>query len=191
MHKKTENTEIDIPKDDIECWERYPKHHWVYDLSRLLDAQHIGWSPFEVPMYPQRMVNMKLLSNHEIAREHGFIYTKKLEGNRLITEIYIVKGEIKFIRHIDPNSVHELDLLVGELELRLNAFVILHFQKFTGVITTETYGNEIFKVQLRPHSELGLVINSELVKLIRRIYKKTDITLLGLTDRVLHETLAS
>jgi hypothetical protein len=67
----------------------------------------------------------------------------------------------------------------------------LYFQKFTGVITAETYANEIFRIRLRPLIDIANETNQEVIKLIKRIYKRTDITLSGLTDRVLHETLAS
>lgn len=191
MHKKTDTVELDIPKDDIDCWERYPKHHWVYDLSRLLDAQHIGWSPYEVPMYPYREINMRLITESPVIRQSGFIYTKKPEGDHLFTEVYISKGEIKSIRHIDPNSGKELANLLGEIELRLSAFVTLHFAKFTGVITCETYGHDIFGIRLRAYSDLSLTTNTEIIKLTKRLYKRTDTPLNGLTDRILQESLAS
>lgn len=189
MHKKYETIEVDIPSDDFDCWERYPKHHWVYDLSRLMDAQGIKWSPYETDELNHKETIMHLVS-YKVAVHPGLIYIKQPTGDQLISEIYIIKGEIKFMRHID-SSGHELSSPIGQLELRLNAFVTLHFQKFTGVISVKSIGNDIFGIQLRPHSEYGLITNQELIKLIRRIYKKTDITLIGLKDRVLHETLAS
>jgi hypothetical protein len=191
MHKKTDTIELDIPRDDIDCWERYPKHHWVYDLSRLLDVQHINWSPYEVSMYPHRTLNMYLFTEQALIRQPGFIYIKFPEGDHLITEVYITKGEIKLIRHIDPKTSKELPNLIGEVELRLNAFVTLHFAKFTCVITCETHGHDIYRMQLRAHSDLSLTTNSEIIKLTKRIYKRSDVTLTGLTDRILHESLAS
>jgi hypothetical protein len=191
MQKKTDTSELDIPKDDVDCWERYPKHRWVYDLSRLLDAQHISWSPYEVSMYPYRELNMRLESELPIIRQPGFIYTKTPEGDHLTSEVYIAKGEIKLIRHLDSKTGKELPNLVGEVELRLNAFVTLHFAKFTGVITCETHGHDIYRIQLRAYSDLSLTTDSEIIKLTKRIYKRTETTLNGLTDRILHESLAS
>ena len=191
MHRRTDTQELNIPKDDIECWERYPKHHWMYDLSRLLDVQNIKWSPFEDPDLPDRELNIEMISSRAIVRQPGYIYIKKQEGPRMYTELYIVNGEIKKMRHINPETFKELDSLNGEIELRLNAFTTLHFQKFTGIITAETYANEIFRIRLRPYTSLDTETNQEITKLAKRIYKKTDIILSGLTDRVLHETLTS
>jgi len=190
MQKKTDINELDIPVDDVECWERYPKHHWVYDLSRLLDAQNIRWSPYEVEGF-EREVNMTLNTDRALIRQPGFIYMKKPEGRKLYTEVYIAKGEIKHMRHIDPETGKELAQLIGEVELRLSAFVTLYFVRFTGVITAETYSNEIHRIQLRPQSDLSQEENANIVKLAKRIYKKTEITLSGLTDRALHNELAS
>lgn len=191
MHRKLDTVELDIPRDDIECWERYPKHHWVYDLSRVLDAQNIGWSPYESASYPHRELNMCLTTADAIVQQPGFIYIKPPTEDKLITEVYIVKGEVKLMRHLSPKTGEELVGLIGEIELRLSAFVTLYFAKFTGVISCETIGHDIFRIQLRPHSDLSLTTNTEIVKLTKRIYKRSDLQLSGLTDRALHETLAS
>lgn len=190
MHKKIDTNELDIPKDDIECWERYPKHHWVYDLSRILDAQNIKWSPYEIDGL-ERELNIEMISNKPIVKQPGYIYTKRLDGRHMITETYITKGEIKLMRHVDPDSKKEIIGLIGEIDLRINAFVTLYFQKFTGVITYETYANEIFRIRLRPYIDISLEANQEVIKLVKRIYKKSDLSVIGLVDRSIHETLAS
>jgi hypothetical protein len=191
MYRKTDIQDFSIPKDDIECWDRYPKYRWMYDLSRLLDAQNIKWSPYESEILNDRELTLSLDSIKPLVRQPGYIYMKKSTGTHLITELYIIKGEIKLMRHIDPETSKELESLVGETELRLNAFSTLYFQKFTGVVTAETYSNEIYGIKLRPYTGVVSDTNQEVAKLIKRIYKKTDLTLHGLTDRSLHETLAS
>lgn len=191
MHRKTDTIDFDIPKDDIECWERYPKHRWIYEMSRLLDAQNIKWSPYAVDSLPDRELNIDMLSNRSLIRQPGYIYMKKADGRHMLTEMYITKGEIKLMRHIDPETRKELPGLIGEIELRLSAFVTLYFQKFTGTVGVESYSNEIFRMQLRPHVDISSETNQEVVKLAKRIYKKTDVTAIGLTDRAIHETLTS
>lgn len=191
MNKKVDTTELDIPIDDIDCWERYPKHRWVYDLSRLLDSQHIKWSPYETEEFAFAEPNLVLEAQRLKSRRPGFIYIKKNESPVMYTEVYITKGEIKLMRHIDPQTHTELDTIIGEIELRLNAFVAMHFSKFTGVITCRTHGNDIYRVQLRPYSELGQNTSIDIVKLTKRIYKRSDTNVNGPSDRSLRETLAS
>lgn len=190
MQKKFDTQQLDIPADDIDCWDRYPRHRWVYDLSRLLDAQNIRWSPFPV-IGMSREVNMTLESNTPVETHSADIYVRRSQGQQMLTEVYIVRGEVRHMRHINPESGEIITALVGEIELRLNAFITLHFVKFTGVITARTYGNEIHGIRLKPQSDLGQEDNIEIIKLVKRIYKRTDSTSSGLTDQTLHVSLAS
>lgn len=189
MYKKTEIYNLDIPSDDRDCWERYPKHRWVYDLSRILDAQNIKWTPFEYPG-TERELNINLQIKEPVIRQPGYIYIKKSQEDHVHTEVYIVKGEIKLMRHIDLASQQELPGLIGEIELRINAFVTLHFQKYTGVVSIETRGHNIYRVQLRPYVNLFQETNQEVIKIAKKIYKKSELDI-GLTDRVRQEILAS
>ena len=191
MNKKPETQEFNIPNDDIECWERYPKYRWVYDLSRLLDAQNIKWSPFKTDSLLDKESNMSLTSSKPVTSDTGYIYIQKPDSNFIITELYIVKGEIKLIRYIDPLTGANLSILHGDIELRLSAFVSLYFQKFTGVLTTKMISDEIYGAFLRPY--LGIIneSNQDILKLVRRIYKKPSLTFNGLADQVHQELLAT
>jgi len=190
MHKKIDIQDLDIPKDDIECWERYPKHRWIYDLSRLLDAQNIKWSPFETKNLQDLETNLNLESVKSVPYKTSHIYINRPIGNSILSEVYITKGEIKLIRHFNPMTLVEITESVGNVELRISAFVTMYFQKFIGVITTETIGNDIVSIKLRPR--LSLAPNAEAARLIKRIYKKNDsVHIIGPTDHVFHESLAS
>lgn len=195
MQKKINAHDIDHPIDDIDCWDRYPKHRWVYEASRLLDAQNIKWSPFKTDTFYYETPTMSLWStssDESLNVTSGIIYAEPPHGRHMYNEIYLSKGEIKAIRHIDPTTSKDLPDLIGEVELRINAFVALYFTKFTGVITCETFGNEIRDIKLRSHSFISSMTNTEYLKLIKRIYKKTEqIQVNGLSDRTLQEILTS
>ena len=192
MQKKIEIQDLDIPRDDIECWDRYPKHRWVYDMSRLLDAQNIKWSPFSSDALPMMVANMYLKSNLGLPYTSAYIYIEQPAGKHVLSEVYITKGEIKYLRHADNYTKKIITDDLGDVELRISAFVSIHFQKFTGVISIESIGNDIYSIILRPVPELALVANTDIAKLIKRIYKKTDlIHVTGLTDQSLREAIAS
>lgn len=189
MHKKIDTHNLNIPIDDVECWDRYPKYRWVYDLSRLLDAQNIQWSPFKRDNFADMVPNMDFESVSSIMYNTGTIFINAPIGANIITEVYIAKGDIKLIRHIDKSTAEEIQDFTGGLELRINAFVSIHFQKFTGVISVESIGNDIMAIRLRPNRDISA--DQNLVRLAKKIYKKTDLTLPGLTDQVIHESVAS
>lgn len=193
MQKKIDITQLDIPHDDIEAWDRYPKHNWVYDLSRLLDAQHIKWSPFRTDTLNDIRAVMVLdsLDPFEYKTETGFIFIKPPDGKEVISEVYITKGDIKLMRHLDRKTKIDIQEDVGEVELRLSAFNALFFQKFSGVITAISIGSDLYSIRLRPYSESALSNNPESVKLTKRIYKKHVIHLIGATHQVYHESFTS
>ena len=176
-----------IPTTDIECWNKYTAHNWVYDLSRLLDAQNIKWCPFRTEQLSQAAFNMRIrppkegtklnfnINETEDDMSPGYIYMCSPVGEHIYTEVFIVKGEIKHIRHINRETCVEIPGLVGEVELRVNAFVTLYFQKFTGVFCAETYQNNIYGISLKPHFVKDET-NSEVAKLLKKIYKKSEIS---------------
>ncbi len=173
MNKKFDINELDIPVDDIDAWNRYPKHRWVYDVPRLLETQNIKWSPFKTVSLDTEWVSMSLKSNAKIDLKPMHIFIEFPSGASSNTEVYINKGEIKLLRHIDCDQKE----IIGEIELRINAFVTLHFQKFTGVISVLSFGSDIYQIALRPHSALDINANDNVIKLIKRIYKKHEIQL--------------
>ena len=192
MHKKIEINELDIPRDDIDCWERYPKHRWVYDVSRVLDSQNIKWSPFKTNELENIIANMYLESADSVAYAPGWIYISNPFGKQILSEVYIIKGEIKHIRYTDNITKAQLTDNVGDVELRISAFVTMHFQKFTGVISVETIGSDIYSIRLKAISDLSLTIDANIAKLVKRIYKKNDLVhISGLSDHTLHESYAS
>lgn len=190
MNKKFERLELDIPLDDIDCWNRYPKHRWVYDMSRLLDSQNIKWSPFECEDLPDRELNMELLTNNTVIKQPGFIYVDLPKTHALFSEIYIIRGEIKHLKHVDAHAWSDMQSPSGALDIRLNAFVSIHFAKFTGVLSTKSYGTNIYMCKLRPWNTST---DSTTEKLIARIYRKQNnvSSSNGLSDRVLQEIVAS
>lgn len=173
MQKKIDTQDLDIPVDDIECWNRYPKYNWVYDLSRLLDAQHIKWSPFAKEDMQTLAANMFLESSNNVPYVPAYIYLVPPVGKQLIVEAYLVKGEVKHMRFADKDTKNIITESTGNAELRISAFIAIHFQKFTGVISAEIIGSNIYSIKLKPHPELALTAPI-ILKVIRRIYKKND-----------------
>lgn len=195
MTKKHERLSLDIPVDDIECWEKYPKYRWVYELTRLLDSQGISWSPYETNLHQYRALNIYLQSNSLNPRFPGFIFVQSPEENPVLAEVYVIKGEIKHVRYPELDATIHYPDISGKTELKVNAFTSIHLSKFTGVFVAEIVNDVIYRVRLRPHRDLSN--NSEIRKLLSRIYKKSSIisSVSQLSsdpsDRVLRESVAS
>ena len=135
---------------------------------------------------------MYLNSIQNVAYVPGWIFINNPAGKQVITEVFVTKGEIKYLRYFDNINKKILTENIGDIELRINAFVAIHFQKFTGVLSVETIGTDIYSIRLRPSPELALIADIEATKLLKRIYKKNDVVhITGLTDHLLHETILS
>lgn len=192
MNKRVDINDLDIPADDIDCWHRYPKYRWVYDISRLLDSQNIKWTPFNDTELGHKIPAMHFDTTKHVEYEPAYIYINQRHEELVVSEVYIIKGEIRHIRHFNATTMQQMSEDIGNVELRISAFASIHFQKFTGVISTRTFGNDIYSILLRPMSEFGLETNADIAKLIKRIYKKNDLShVSGLTDHTLHESTAS
>lgn len=191
MHKKIEIIDLDIPKDDLECWDRYPKYRWAYDKSRLFDAQGIKWSPF--PMDDLRdSTAIICLDSKNIEIDAGKIYYNKPTEPSIISELYIAKGEIKYIQYFDGKTGRTLEQITGDIEIRIIAFVSMHFQKFTGVVSVEIIGTGIYEIHLHPiNSDFALNANNDIIKIVKRIYKRNEAIVVGPTDQAFHEILTA
>lgn len=171
-----------IPSTDKEAWEQYNTLNWVYDTQRLLDAQHIKWSPFygcpfryAIPIH--HFDNEVLIIEDNPIMLVGdkipgkvFIENPGIEKHRF-TETVIVKGEIKMVIQTEDN-LSPTNSLVGEAELRIYAFVTMYFQKFSGCASFETYGNEIYATKLRPTSSMLPNYEADVPKLLKRHLKR-------------------
>jgi hypothetical protein len=162
--------ETDIPLNDIECWERYPKHRWVYDLSRLLDAQNIDWSLYKTQSLTHSAICIDIDTDIEIFPAHIFI--KEPTGDKILTELCIVKGEIKYSRSLDISSKSFVSIN-GNIELQIAAFISMYFQKYSGIISMTTIGSHIYSISLKSSALMPAETNAEVIKLLKKIYRKT------------------
>lgn len=164
-------TNVDIPLDDHTAYELYPKYNWVYSTSRLLDFQSIEWSPFSMGKLTQRLDEFPL---NKDGHEPGAIYTQEIAGDKLTTDVVIMKGELKWAAHhkIEDSNKILVDTLSGDIELRVSAMATMHFQKFAGVISVDTIGTTIVAVRLCMTADVVEQYPEDWLKRVLRIYNR-------------------
>ena len=173
---------VEIPTSHLGTWEKYPKHRWVYETSKLLDMQNIVWSPYNINPalasldsfnYGKEVKvgdSLQALTTEDFVP--GKVFVQDLTGERLTSLVAIFKGEIKWIGHKDDSNV-VLESINGDIELRISALISLHFQKFSGVITIDTLGKDIISVNLYGNKgdyNMFVAKSPDLTKHIVRIY---------------------
>lgn len=162
-----ENVEanVDIPLDDMTAYQMYPRYNWVYSTSRLLDMQNVEWSPF--PMGDLMQPHTEFPLNSDTTCQ---VYTKKLAGDTLTTDVAVLKGDIKWAAHHKGNEL--LEELRGDIELVISALTTLHFKKFAGIISVDTIGTKIVAVRLRMTTKMVEQYPEDWLKRVLRIYNR-------------------
>lgn len=161
---ETVEANVDIPLDDMTAYSMYPKYNWVYSTSRLFDMQGVEWSPFPVGNLVQ--------AHDEFPFTQGSceVYTKEITGERLSTDVAVLKGHIVWAAHHADGKV--LDDLRGDIELVISALTTLHFKKFAGIISVDTIGTKITGVRLRMSTEMVEKYPEDWLKRVLRIYNR-------------------
>ena len=158
--------DYNIPDTDKECWDRYPKFNWVYNRTKLFDAQHMPWQPFQGNNFSQELDTFTIEHN-------GCIYvpdSEELHLAPLHTEAIVQTGELKWFSHVIDSVFTEE--VIGEVDLRINAFVTLYLQKFTGAVSFRTRSNHIYEITLSPTKSLLPIYPIVAIKLLKKVYKK-------------------
>ena len=164
-------TNIDVPLNDETAYKLYPRYNWVYSTSRVLDMQNIEWSPFSMKGSEFPLIEFPLVDTPEA----GVIYTRPLIGDKLTTDVAIMKGDIKWAAHhsVDDNGEKTLvNELRGDIELRISALTTLHFKKFAGIISVDTIGHDIIAVRLRMTTDIVDKYPEDWLKRVLRIYNR-------------------
>lgn len=171
--------DYDIIISDIDAWNAYPKFHWMYSTTALLDAQNIKWAPFEtadldqgIPAFTVGLAKVYIESCSELDPSECSIFIANMSDRYIRTEALIRKGQLKWFAHFDQVT-HKFDeSVIGEVDLRINAFVTLYFKKFNGIVSFETYGSNIVGVKLRPTVKLIPEYPANVFNNLKRLFPK-------------------
>jgi len=165
-----------IPHTDIEATEQYPKHRWMYSTQALLDSQHIKWSPapfnncVAVPVRAYDSLIFNVSPDAIEQNDLGFIYVDDPSCDLRLTEVAVHKGDILVMNHHDLFKF--TGALNGDVDIRISAFVKMHFHHFNGIVMFSTYNNNIFHVSLKPSFTLMPDYNNTFNQCIRKLYRR-------------------
>lgn len=175
------NDHPNIPKDNYDAWKKYPKYNWVYQTTKLLELQGIKWSPFideektyKIPEYSLRgdISLEKIKKAVQYDTNEGYIFIDELKGELILTDVAIYKGDISWIQHYKnvKNSTILLDEMNGDIKLRINAIISMHFKKYTGTISFTTIGKNIIGINLKANYDNIEHYPEDWLKKVNRLY---------------------
>lgn len=124
---------------------------WSCSTTKILDAQKIEWSLFYSPDH-NHMVDAFNYGDgvqydtcvNEASTMVGRVFIPELHGNAGWADTVIHKGDIKDVKFRDLHG-NVLDDM-GDLYLKMNAFIRLNMNKYTGYVQFQCIGKSIISM---------------------------------------------
>jgi hypothetical protein len=137
------------------------KYNWIFNTGFILSSQQIPWSPFLTGEFRTKLPAIS------IGDDPGAVFIEELPIDIIKTCVMLAKGEVKWISQHDSQGIkEEID---GNSELRILAFIQIHFKKYTGILNFTNYGKNIISITAHLESlcpyRSNLLWHKKLVKL--------------------------
>ena len=186
--------DVDIPTEDADAWQWYPRHRWVYDKIAVATSQGLAAGPHGVPpaafpVFSKPMVNLKgmgvgsciLCSDADYERHYapGHMWMALLAGRHVSTDVAVVDGEPRWWRHVTgaPGSDGTFDHWTVHatpdpaLEGYCGAWIRAHLAGYSGIVNLETIGGRIIEVHLRMSDQWPDLYGAGWVAAVVRLYR--------------------
>jgi len=189
------NTSVNIPTEDADAWQWYPRQRWVYDklavaLSQELAAGPHGTPPPRFPVFSKPIVNLKgmgvgsrILNSQADYDAHyapGHFWMRLLEGRHVSSDVAVVAGEPCWWRHVTGTPAGEGTFDVwtvhgepdADIETHCGHWIRRHLPGYTGMLNLETIGGRIIEVHLRFADQWPDLYGAGWVAALVRLYER-------------------
>ena len=147
-----EDTLVKIPKTAKEvCKTKNIK--WACETTKILDAQKLGWSlyygdknEFIIDAFNYGDGVHYDPSINQQSSYTGKIFTQELRGDEVFTDVILQKGNIKYMSH--RRGLDLIDGELGDVILKINSFIYLNFNKYTGYLRFQNIGKYVISISL-------------------------------------------
>ena len=163
--------DVNVPTDDIDCFEWFPRYRWTYEKLKIAQSQGLPCGmaddvPEVFPVFAKPNINLKGmgLGSGVVSSRAAFdklppdhMWMPVFSGEHISTDCAIVNGKVCWIRHALGYPWHEgmfthWVIETGqrvELESFLSTWVERHMAGYTGMMNFETIGGHIIETHLR------------------------------------------
>ncbi len=163
--------DVNVPTDDLDSYEWFPKFRWAYDKLKIAKSQGLpsglaGDLPSAFPVFSKPNINLRGMGLHsQIIRTQtefnalpeGHMWMPLLTGEHISTDCAIVDGRATWIRHalgfpwVDGMFTHWVIETGQRTELNqvLASWIARHMAGYTGMMNFETIGGTIIETHLR------------------------------------------
>ncbi len=163
---------VNVPTEDGDAWQWFPKHRWVYNKLSVAESQGFvcgphGIEPPSFPVFSKPVFNLRgmgtgsrplrSLREYKAAQRPGHAWMPILEGEHISTDIAVVDGQAKWWRHtfgapLEGGMFDHWVVLAEarpEIEQYGGDWIARHLSDYTGMVNFETIGARIIEVHLR------------------------------------------
>jgi hypothetical protein len=163
---------VDIPTEDADAWEWFPRYRWIYDKLAVAHSQGIKAAPHGVmppafPVFSKPIINLRgmgvgssIIATAEEYRSvmtPGHFWMEYLQGEHVSTDVAVEHGRPAWWRHATglPRQGGTFDRWViaaeprPQLEKSCGAWIVTHLPGYTGMLNLETIGGRIIEGHLR------------------------------------------
>ncbi len=164
--------DVPIPVSDVEAWQLYPEHRWVYNKLLICETQNLAHAPHGVvpdrfPVFSKPIYNLLGLgagsrvihseAQYYAAVQPGHLWMELLSGPHVSTDVALEDGVLRWCRHATaaPGPLGTFDYFAihaardPALEEKIGAWIAAHLRGFTGIVNLETIGGTIIECHLR------------------------------------------
>jgi hypothetical protein len=162
---------VNVPTDDIDCYEWFPAYRWVYDKHKIAQSQGLvcgiaGDAPRAFPVFAKPNINLRGMgvgsqTVHTLDASKqlppDYMWMPLLHGDHISTDCAVVNGQVKWMRHalgypwIDGMFRYWIIETAERSELSgfLSDWVARHMGGYTGMMNMETIGGVMIEAHLR------------------------------------------
>lgn len=188
--------DVNVPTDDIDVYEWYPKYRWVYDKLKIAQSQGFECGtqkqlPTRFPVFAKPNTNLRGMGLNSAplntAAEFktlpdGHMWMPLFEGQHISTDCAIVSGEVKWLRHALGHPWHKgmfthwviETTQRPELSQFLNSWVRANMAGYTGMMNFETIGGNIIETHLRFADQWCDIYGRQWMNALVRLYAEGD-----------------
>lgn len=163
---------VDVPVDDIDCWDWFPEYRFIYDKlfvarSQGVAAGTIAELPRHFPVFAKPRVNLKGMGKDSCILADAASFTafmtpehmwmELFRGEHVSTDCAVVQGKVMWSRDATGIAWHSGTFkhwiihaaAQPALEDSLSTWIARSLPRYTGMINIETIGGRIIEAQLR------------------------------------------
>lgn len=182
-----------IPVSDIDAWQLYPKHNWIYNKIEFLKSLDqivapLGVTPYEYPVICKPITNLfgmgdgvYIVDNEKQYNKmyhSGYFWMKYAKGRHWSIDLICINGEVVDYKVAEGNKMFGFKFSYWETHMfappklinKMKNWISKNLKNYTGVFNFESIGNTIIEGHLRFSDQFADLYEDNFIQKISDLY---------------------